>query len=686
MPIVNGPGLDSAGGGGPGLLVGVSDSLRRVLDSADRANRPPPRRPGFDFGGLGRAENAWQGGIGGCESGFTLPTPGNSDIIWATCYGNKVTRYDHRTDRARSVSPGIHTLDSPPDKIPYRCHWTAPLAIDPFEPNTVYYGCQVIFKTTTAGQTWTVSSPDLSTRDPSRVVSSGGIVGDNLGQFYGEVVFAIAPSPIRRGLVWAGTNDGKVWYTTTGGGQWTDVTKNLPGVPPWGTVRKIEPSRFDPAVAYVAIDLHLMDDRRPYLYQTADYGKTWTRISDGLPVGHPLAYVMSVAENPNRRGMLFAGTGNGFFYSLDNGGTWTRFRAGLPSAPVSWITVDKEQHDVVVSTYGRGLFVLRDITPLEQSDRLTPAPLQLIPPRNAWRLGRSGSADFTALIRRAPRDSMTVTITDSAGAVIRTQRYPPRAGLNRFLWDLRYDGPKQVALRTVAPDNPNIWTEGRFRDKKTRPIVHWGIDDVERLGPIAAPGRYTVRITVDTATVSAPFRVLKDPAIPTSESDLALSTAAQVRIRNAINQTVETVNTIEILRRKVEDHRAANRDKADVLAALDGFDRRLLDIELILLSRSDLHSDDKWYVEAYHTYLNLLWLSGEVGTGAADMAGGADFRPTDASLVTLSRLEREAAEAAGQLATVLRSELPALNERLKGKVPPLTTAAPPEPPSDGPNQ
>ena len=244
----------------------------------------------------------------------------------------------------------------------YRCHWTPPLAIDPFDHKSVYYGCQVVFKTSDEGQTWKVISPDLSTQDPTRIVSSGGVVQDNLGQFYGEVVFAIAPSPIQQGLIWAGTNDGKLWYTKTGGGQWTDVTKNITGLPAWGTVRMIEPSHFDPATAYVAIDFHLMDNREPFIYKTTDFGQTWKKISDTLPSGHPLAYAMSIAENPNRRGMLFAGTGHAFYYSLDDGGHWVQFKAGLPAAPVSWIAVQKDTHDVVISTYGRGLFLLKDIT------------------------------------------------------------------------------------------------------------------------------------------------------------------------------------------------------------------------------------------------------------------------------------------------------------------------------------
>ncbi|MFI5127537.1 MAG: WD40/YVTN/BNR-like repeat-containing protein, partial [Candidatus Acidiferrales bacterium] len=184
--------------------------------------RGPSTSFGFAFGG--GEQPGWDHAMGGCESGWTLPDLSDPNIVWATCYGNEVTVWDARTKMARSVSPWIHTLDSAPNDAKYRCHWTPPLAIDPFDNKTVYYGCQVIFKTSDGGVHWSVISPDLSTNDPSRIVSSGGIVGDNLGQFYGEVVFAIAPSQIQKGLLWAGTNDGQVWYTKDGGGHWNNVT------------------------------------------------------------------------------------------------------------------------------------------------------------------------------------------------------------------------------------------------------------------------------------------------------------------------------------------------------------------------------------------------------------------------------------------------------------------------------
>ena len=169
-------------------------------------------------------ETGWDRHMGGCESGFTIPDTVDPNIVWATCYGNKVTRWDARYKEAHTVSPWKMTLDSPPDKLKYRCHWTSPIAVDPFDHNSVYYGCQVIFRTTDAGATWSEVSPDLSTNNRARIAASGGLVGDNLGQFYGSVVFAIAPSKIKKGLIWAGTNDGQIWITQDGAAHWSNVS------------------------------------------------------------------------------------------------------------------------------------------------------------------------------------------------------------------------------------------------------------------------------------------------------------------------------------------------------------------------------------------------------------------------------------------------------------------------------
>src|SRR5690242_13530598 len=427
--------------------------------------------PGMDAGGRGRGGfggrgggGEWEHGLGGCESGFTLPDVTDTNIVWATCYGNEVTRYDAKTKMARSVSPWLHTLDAAPNQVKYRCHWTPPLAIDPFDHNTVYYGCQMILRTTNGGVSWSELSPDLSTKDPSRIISSGGIVGDNLGQFYGEVVFSIAPSDVQKGLIWAGTNDGKVWYTKDAGKTWNDVTKNITGLPAWGVVSKIEPSHFDAGTAYIAVDFHLMDNRDPWVYKTTDSGKTWTKISDGLPKGGPLTYARVVAENPNKKGNLIAGTGNALYYSLDDGAHWKQLKTGLPAAPVSWIVVQKQAHDLVLSTYGRGMFIMEDITPLEQGIMeleadTAGAAAKLVAPRPAYRQVRGQArALLSYWLKAAPKSTVQMEILDSKNQVVK--KLPDIAGkpgLNRTVWDLRLDPPTLVALRTTPPENPHIW-------------------------------------------------------------------------------------------------------------------------------------------------------------------------------------------------------------------------------------
>lgn len=626
----------------------------------------------------GRRRGApWQGGLGGCESGFTLPLHGNSDIVWASCYANQVTRFDDNIGSARSVSPYKHTLDSEPTALDYRCHWTPPLAIDPFEEETVYYGCQVVFRSRDRGQSWQVISPDLSTQDPERIAWSGGIpgakperiIGDNLGQFYGEVVFSIAPSKMERGLIWAGTNDGLIWITRDGGGKWSRVSDNVTGLPTWGTIRRIEPSSFNVGTAYVTVDMHMMDDRRPFIFKTSDYGETWTSVVGDLPATHPLDYVMSVAENPNREGMLFAGTGHGFYYSMNDGGHWEPLQTGLPAAPVSWVVVEPRYHDVVISTYGRGLFVLRDITRLEQGDRMQAgATIQLLEPRAGFRMARTGSASFLFKLADKPSGPVHVEILAADGSPVRSMDVGAEAGLNEIVWDLLYDPPAQVELRTVAPDNPHIWEESRFEGQETRPIVHWGIREPQTSGPIALPGEYTVRVMVGASTASQRFTVLKDPAITTPDEDMAASTATQIRIRDGMNRSVALINSLEVMRKRIEDLTALHASDKNARGALADLNDHMMAVELQLLSRTDMHSDDKWYVETYKVYMQYLWLSAEVGLGAGDVQGGAEYRPTDAALTWMTNLEGELKAAAQAYDALIGNVLPAFNGKWSGRV------------------
>ena len=636
---------------------------------------------GFGGGGGGRGGGeVWEHGLGGCESGFTLPDPTDTNIVWASCYGNEVTRYDARTKIARSVSPWLHTLDSEPSKAEYRCHWTPPLAIDPFDHNTVYYGCQVIFRTSNGGNSWTIISPDLSTQDPSRIVSSGGIVGDNLGQFYGEVVFSIAPSEVQKGLVWAGTNDGKVWYTRDGGGHWNDVSKNISGLPPWGVVSKIEPSHFDAGAAYIAVDFHLMDNRDPWLYKTTDFGKTWTKIVAGLPKG-PLAYARVIAEDPNRKGLLFAGTGNALYFSPDDGASWKQLQDGLPAAPVSWIVVQKQAHDLVVSTYGRGVYILEDITPLELGAVDTTEAVQLVKPRPAYRLVRSPRATLNYTLKSAPKEPVRIEILNSNGETIREmQSTSARAGINRVSWDLRYDPPRLVALRTTPPENPRIWEEPRFHNAQTRPITHWGIAQAQ-VGPIVAPGTYTARLTADGQSLTQPLEILRPPNSHGSDADIQASVRLQLKVRNDINTVSGMTNQIEWMRKQLEDNQKkldGQSGKGALLKSIEAIDRKLQDVEYRLISRAEALSDDKYYVTQYKLYLNFLWLNGEIGTGAGDVAGSGDYGPTETAIGLVLKLEKELQAVQEEYRNLMEKEVPAYNNSIIGSgIAPIETTSPP---------
>ncbi len=641
-------------------------------------------------GGRGGLANAgvgpWEHGLGGCESGFTLPDLTNTDIIWASCYGNEVTRYDAKTKIARSISPWLHTLDSEPNKAKYRCHWTPPLAIDPFDHNAVYYGCQVVFRTTSGGQSWSVISEDLSTRDPKYVVSSGGIVRDNLGQFYGEVVFAIAPSEIQRGLVWAGTNDGKVWYTRdslAATPHWTDVTKNITGLPPLSVISKIEPSHFDAGTAYVAADLHLMDNRDPWIFKTTDFGKTWTKITANLPTGHPLDYARVIAENPNRKGMLFAGTGNSLFYSLDDGQNWKPLQDGLPHAAVSWVVVQKQSHDLVVATYGRGFYIMHDITPLEQGvmeSSFTDAAA-LVAPRTVFREPRGAPAEISFKLASVPKGPVEFEVLDSKGAPV--SKLPPvtgHAGLNRFAAEIRYPPPRLIALRTTPEENPHIWEEPRFQGQETRPVTHWGIAQAE-VGPIAAPGDYTLKMTVDGQTQTRPLHVSVPPGSHGTEADQQAAVRLQLKVRDDISTVSDMANQLEWMRRQLEDQKKTAQGKAALLAAMTDIDRKLKDVELKLITESDMMSDDKYYPEQYQLYMNLIWLNGEIGTGAGDVAGTGDYGPTETDTALVLDLERQLQAVKTQYGSVMDKDVPAYNQSVApGGVPPLkSTGAPPPP-------
>jgi hypothetical protein len=373
--------------------------------------------------------------------------------------------------------------------------------------------------------------------------------------------------------------------------------------------------------------------------------------------------------------MLFAGTGHGFYYSTDDGGRWTEVSAGLPRAPVSWVVVQKQFHDVVVSTYGRGLYVLDDITPLEQATAATTdAAAHLFTPRPAYRWTQRGRALLTFSLKATPGGPVQLQVLDSDGAVVRDLRPTTGPGLNRVAWDLRYEAPRLIAMRTTPPENPHIWEEPRFRGQETRPVTHWGLEPAQ-VGPIVAPGKYTVKLTVDGRSSTAPLEILKDPKVAASQADLDLSVRLQLRLRDDISAAADMVNTIEVMRKQLEDVTKAYRAdpaKTALLKQIADMDKKLFDVEAKLLEPAQMTSDDKYFQQAYRVYMNLIWLNGEVGPGAGDVSGGADFAPTDTSVALVESIEKDLNAAKSDYKTLIERDVPAFNRAIGSAMTPLT--------------
>jgi hypothetical protein len=432
----------------------------------------------------------------------------------------------------------------------------------------------------------------------------------------------------------------------------------------------------------MAVDYHLVDQRDPYLFKTSDFGKTWTRLDGGLPKGHPLDYTLSIAESPQQRGMLYAGTGHAFFYSRDDGKTWTRFKDKLPAAPVTWIEVPKNAAEVAVATYGRGLWILRDTWQLEQGAPAAqagqPVELDLHKPRPGLRTAGGGNATFVFSLRNAPTTPITVDILALDGKVLDTMQVQGRAGLNQVSWDLLLAAPSRPVLRSLPPDNPHIWEQGRWPGRE-RPVTHWGLG-AAGWQPRAAPGKYSVRMTLNGREYTQPFEVWRDVTLPSNDADLLAGTTLQRDIVGALNDVVDKINRIEIMRMKVEDERAKAAANKELDTALAAIYKRMLDTELHFLSRTEMHSDDKWYVEKYKLYMNLVWLLAEVGGSGGDVAGGVGYRPTKAAQGVFQDRLKDLEVGNAEFKKLLQ-EVEAFNKTHGGRLSaPITDKMPPEVP------
>jgi photosystem II stability/assembly factor-like uncharacterized protein len=504
--------------------------------------------------------------VGGGEAGHVYSDPSDPNIVYAGEYLGIITRYDHRTRESRNVSAWP---ENPSGKggedMKYRFQWTAPITGSPSDPKVVYHGAQVIFRTTDGGQTWTAISPDLTRNDKSKQKWTGGpITGDNTGvETYGTV-FAIAESPKQKGLIWAGSDDGLVHVTTDEGKNWKNVTAAMPGFPEWGTVSIIEASAFDANTAYVVVDAHRLDDMRPYLYKTSDLGKSWTRLDAGLAQN---IYLHVVREDPDKRGQLFLGTERGVMFSADDGQSWRSLQLNLPTVAVHDLRVKDD--DLVVATHGRSLWILDDLQPIrEYSSRVAAEAVHLFPVKDAtrWRYGSNnwgargafsnpphGASIYYAL-KDEEKGEVRIEILDARERIVRTlsstpvepmgsddnetaddykdEALPRGAGVQRAVWDLRYEGARKIKNGRIDTGDP-------------------------RNGPRVAPGMYTVKLTARGKTLTAPLKVVPDPRGELPQTDLDAQAAFAVRVRDDISRLTDAVNQLRSVQEQLKARNAA---------------------------------------------------------------------------------------------------------------------------------
>jgi len=660
----------------------------------------PSRWPG----GITRAQ--WYDVSG--EAGYVQARPDSADITYGGDNSGFLARVDHRTGFWRMISPWPDDPDGhPASEGKYRMQWTFPLLISPHDPNTLYAGANVLFRTSDGGQSWTAISPDLTRHDPRTLgVSGGPITLDQTTAEYYATIFALAESPLARGTIWAGSDDGLIQLTRDGGRRWTDVTPR--DLPPFTRISIIEASHFAPGTAYVAANRYQLDDPSPIILRTADYGRTWTRIVSGIPAGE---FVRVVREDPAKRGLLFAGTERGVWVSFDDGGGWQSLRRNLPIVPVHDLAL--KDGDLIAATHGRSFWILDDITPLES---LTPAVVQedahLFPVRDAYRVDWGGSdagSDAHPVGKNPPSGAIvqyylqtagrevTLTFLDSAGRVIRrfTSRQDSitaadsaraagalkarRDSLTRVLGDsvkadsvlgdTTKDADKPWPQRPPAPPRvPDKAGLNRFawNLRYPGPAAFWGMNDIGTDGPVALPGRYRVRLEVGGRTYERNFRLRVDPRSVVTAAALREQFAFLQRIRD----TVSAVTTAVIRLRSV---RAQLEDRAVLLPA--GSPPRVQAESLA--ARLSALEDSLYQVRLQADEDNLVYPSRVVEriSSLAGVVGSTDARPTEPSYAVFRLLAPDVQRSLAALAAVMREGLPAVNAALASAGQPPVTAA-----------
>jgi photosystem II stability/assembly factor-like uncharacterized protein len=613
---------------------------------------------GRNFHNPAEPQGEWMYAVGGGESGYIAPDPKDPNIFYAGSQGAMLTRYDRRDGDERDVQPyPFFFSGQSAATLKERWQWTFPIVYDPLAPGTLYCSSQHLFKTTNNGKSWTVISPDLTLADPKTLGDSGGpITKDQNGpEIYGTI-FTIAPSRLEEGTIWTGSDDGLAYITRDGGKKWAKVTPE--GLPQYSRIGMIDASWHKPGTAYLAANRYQMDDRAPYIYKTEDYGQHWTKIVTGIPADD---FVRVVREDRVRPGLLYAGTEHSIYMSDDDGAHWTSLAYNLPDTQVADIEVQK--HDLVIATHGRSFYILDNIDWLRQTTPETKnEPAHLFAPSPGIHNVDDAIIDYSLA---KPADKVTIDVLDSAHKVIATfvsappgkkpsddddaddrrgATKPPTtiAGINRFDWNLRYPG---------AYAFPGM--------------ILWGGN--AKIGPVAVPGSYHVRLTADGVTQERDLTVEKDPRLDVSVEDMQKQFDLALKLRDQLSQADTIVSEIRQIRSQVDARVKADAElkpQAEaVMAKLTGIEETVYQVK----NRSD--QDPLNFPIRLNNYIAAL----------ARSVMSADAAPTAQAYVVETELAGRLDVQQRAFDSVVHRDLDQLNAMLKSKQePPITVAILPE--------
>jgi photosystem II stability/assembly factor-like uncharacterized protein len=664
--------------------------------------------------------------VGGGESGYVAPDPTNPDIVYAGSYGGDITRYDHQTEQTQAINPWPrNVIGWGMADLKHRFQWTEPIVFSPHDPHTLYYAGEVLFKTTDQGMSWSIISPDLTRNDKSKQQPAGGpITKDNTGVEVYDTIFSVVESPAQKDLIWAGSDDGLIHVTRNGGQNWDNVTPK--SMPEWGTVSMIEASPTEAGTAYVAVERHKMDDVGPYIFKTSDFGKTWTTLVNGIPKDD---YVHAVRMDPKRKGLLYAGTERGVYISFDDGANWQAMQLNLPVAPINDLIVKGD--DLALATHGRSFWVLDDLSPLRQwNDGIKSDDVHLFTPAEANHttfsgsfFGPSGAAGQNppagAIIyyylkteikkpeekkdekkedkkadsnsnhvatdpldgekgsqtpshqsgsqdETKPESRIKIEILDASSKVIRT--YPPKhppvpegdegfrppkleelpteAGINRFVWDLRYEGAPRI------PNSP-LW--GGSTD-----------------GPLALPGEYHVRLTVDGKSQTQGFRIVPDPRLKLGADDLKKQFDLMQQILGKVTEVHDAVRQIRDIRAQMSalDKRLKEENNPNAKAIADAgkdLDKKMTEVEETMIQTKSKSGQD---VLNYPIRLNNLLVA------LGGVVSSADAAPTKQDYEMYADLSKQAEEQLLKWNEIVKTDLAGYNKLAQEKAIPALSLSP----------